>query len=73
MTKSGTIRVGIGGWTFEPWDGTFYPDGLAKKRQLEHASRALRVIEVNGTYYSTQKPKPSPNGRPRSPTTSSSP
>lgn len=57
MTKSGTIRVGIGGWTFEPWDGTFYPDGLAKKRQLEHASRALRVIEVNGTYYSTQKPE----------------
>ncbi|OQP88468.1 hypothetical protein BTR14_01650 [Rhizobium rhizosphaerae] len=57
MTKSGTIRVGIGGWTYDPWDESFYPAGLAKKRQLEHASRALKVIEVNGTYYSSQKPE----------------
>lgn len=57
MTKSGTIRAGIGGWTFEPWEGTFYPDALAKKRQLEYASRQLRAIEVNGTYYSSQKPE----------------
>lgn len=53
---AGTIRTGIGGWTFEPWEGTFYPDKLAKKRQLEHASRELTAIEVNGTYYSSQKP-----------------
>ncbi len=57
MTKSGKIRVGIGGWTFEPWEGTFYPDMLSKKRQLEHASKELRTIEVNGTYYSSQKPE----------------
>lgn len=57
MSKSGTIRTGIGGWTFEPWEGTFYPDKLAKKRQLEYASSKLSVIEVNGTYYGSQKPE----------------
>ncbi|MBB4954010.1 uncharacterized protein YecE (DUF72 family) [Agrobacterium vitis] len=53
---TGKIRTGIGGWTFEPWEGTFYPEKLAKKRQLEFASRQLTAIEVNGTYYSSQKP-----------------
>ncbi|MFA7416352.1 MAG: DUF72 domain-containing protein [Rhizobium sp.] len=57
MTQSGTIRTGIGGWTFDPWEGTFYPDALPKRRQLEHASRQLTAIEVNGTYYSSQKPE----------------
>ena len=57
MSTSGTIRTGIGGWTFEPWEGTFYPEKLPKKRQLEHASRQLTAIEVNGTYYSSQKPE----------------
>ena len=51
-----SIRVGIGGWTYEPWRGTFFPEGLAHKRELEYASRALTAIEVNGTYYSSQKP-----------------
>lgn len=51
------IRVGIGGWTFEPWRGTFYPKGLAKTRELEHASRALTTIEINSTFYSAQKPE----------------
>jgi uncharacterized protein YecE (DUF72 family) len=46
----------MGGWTFEPWEGTFYPDRLAKAKQLHHASRQVRTIEVNGTYYSTFKP-----------------
>ncbi|WP_309086255.1 DUF72 domain-containing protein [Chelativorans sp.] len=54
--QSGTIRAGIGGWTFEPWEGTFYPDDLPKKRQLEYASRQMPTIEINGTYYSTFKP-----------------
>jgi len=49
---SGTIRAGMGGWTFEPWEGTFYPDKLSKKKQLEFASRQVPTIEVNGTYYS---------------------
>ena len=50
------IRVGIGGWTFEPWRGVFYPEGLAHARELGFASRALTAIEINGTYYSTFKP-----------------
>ena len=50
------IRVGIGGWTFEPWRGSFYPAGLAHAHELAHASRHLTAIEVNGTYYSSQKP-----------------
>ena len=49
------IYVGIGGWTFEPWRGTFYPDDLTQKRELEYASRQLTSIEINGTYYGTQK------------------
>jgi uncharacterized protein YecE (DUF72 family) len=53
---SGAIRVGVGGWTFEPWRGVFYPGGLSQKRELEFASRALTSIEINGTYYSTFKP-----------------
>jgi len=53
MTK---IRVGIGGWTYEPWRGTFYPEKWAVKRELEYASRQLTAIEINGTYYSGFKP-----------------
>jgi len=53
---TGAIRAGIGGWTFEPWRGVFYPEGLTQKRELEFASRALTSIEINGTYYSTFKP-----------------
>ena len=50
------IRVGIGGWDFEPWRGTFYPEGLAKTKQLRFASEHLTAIEINSTYYSSQKP-----------------
>jgi len=51
------IRVGIGGWVFKPWRGTFYPQGLAQARELEHASRAVTSIEINGTFYGSQKPE----------------
>jgi uncharacterized protein YecE (DUF72 family) len=51
-----SIHVGIGGWTYEPWRGVFYPEGLPHKRELEFASRHLSSIEINGTYYSTFKP-----------------
>ena len=51
------IRVGIGGWTYEPWRETFYPDKLPARRELEHASRQVTAIEVNGTYYSTMTAK----------------
>ena len=50
------IRVGVGGWTFEPWRDNFFPAGWPHSRELEYASRKLSAIEVNGTYYSSQKP-----------------
>ena len=56
MPDAGKIRCGIGGWTFEPWRGVFYPQGLSQKRELEYASRQLTAIEINGTYYSSFKP-----------------
>ena len=55
-TTAGIIRVGVGGWTYEPWRGTFYPKDLPQKRELEHASRQFSSIEINGTYYGSQKP-----------------
>ncbi|MEH3122667.1 MAG: DUF72 domain-containing protein [Sphingomonas phyllosphaerae] len=55
MTAS-SIRVGIGGWTYEPWRGSFYPDKWPQKRELEYASRHVTAIEVNGTFYSSFKP-----------------
>jgi uncharacterized protein YecE (DUF72 family) len=53
----GVIRAGIGGWTFEPWRGVFYPDGLKQADELAYASRRLTTIEINSTYYSSQKPE----------------
>jgi uncharacterized protein YecE (DUF72 family) len=56
MSGRGTIRAGIGGWTFEPWRGVFYPDKLPHAKELGFASRALTSIEINGTYYRSQTP-----------------
>lgn len=53
----GRIRIGIGGWTFPPWRGTFYPPDLPQKRELEFASRQFRAIEINATFYGRQSPK----------------
>ena len=55
--RASRIRVGVGGWTYEPWRGPFYPEGLPQKRELEYASRKLTSIEINGTYYGSQKPE----------------
>lgn len=55
-TPAPRIRVGIGGWTYAPWRNDFYPSGLARKRELEFASRQLTTIEINGTWYGAQKP-----------------
>ncbi len=57
QNASRNIRIGIGGWTFGPWRGPFYPDGLAHKRELEFAAGRLTSIEVNGTFYGSQKPE----------------
>jgi uncharacterized protein YecE (DUF72 family) len=54
--RRGDVFIGIGGWTFEPWRGVFYPDGLPHAKELEYASRHLTSIEINGTYYRTQTP-----------------
>jgi uncharacterized protein YecE (DUF72 family) len=57
MTKrQGNIYVGIGGWTYEPWRGVFYPRGLPHARELGYAGERLTSIEVNGTFYRTQTP-----------------
>jgi uncharacterized protein YecE (DUF72 family) len=56
LERQTMIRVGIGGWVFAPWRGEFYPKGLPQARELEHASRKLTSIEINGTFYRTQKP-----------------
>ena len=50
------IRVGIGGWNYAPWRDNFYPAKLVQRRELEYASRQLRAIEINGTFYGAQKP-----------------
>lgn len=54
---TGRVRAGIGGWTFEPWRGVFYPQGLRQADELAYASGRLPVIEINSTYYSSQKPE----------------
>ena len=54
---AGQIHVGIGGWDYDPWRGTFYPPGLPKAKQLHHAARRLTAIEINATYYKLQKPE----------------
>ena len=51
------IRIGIGGWTYEPWRGTFYPDKLPQKRELEYVGQKLTATEINATYYGRQSPK----------------
>jgi uncharacterized protein YecE (DUF72 family) len=51
------IRVGIGGWDYDPWRGSFYPPGLPKAKQLEYASGKLTAIEINATHYKLQKPE----------------
>jgi uncharacterized protein YecE (DUF72 family) len=54
--KTGQIRIGIGGWTFEPWRDNFYPKGLPHAKELAYASERLTSIEVNGTFYRSQTP-----------------
>jgi uncharacterized protein YecE (DUF72 family) len=55
--KAGRIYIGIGGWTFAPWRGVFYPDKLAQAKELAYAASKLTSIEINGTYYGSQKPE----------------
>ena len=54
---AGEIRVGVGGWVFEPWRGVFYPEGLKQADELAYMSRHVTAIEINSTYYGSQKPE----------------
>ncbi|MGE5157987.1 MAG: DUF72 domain-containing protein [Gemmatimonas sp.] len=54
--ESGHIYIGIGGWTFAPWRGVFYPEKWPQAKELEYAASKLTSIEINGTYYGSQKP-----------------
>jgi uncharacterized protein YecE (DUF72 family) len=56
MKPSGDLRIGISGWTYAPWRGTFFPKGVVQKDELAYASRRVNSIEVNGTFYSLQRP-----------------
>jgi len=56
-SSGGRIRIGVGGWTYEPWRGAFYPKDLPQRRELEYAGQKLTSIEINGTYYGSQKPE----------------
>jgi uncharacterized protein YecE (DUF72 family) len=51
------VRIGISGWRYEPWRGQFYPGNLPQRRELEYASRVLSTIEINGSFYSLQRPE----------------
>jgi uncharacterized protein YecE (DUF72 family) len=53
----GEIRIGVGGWTYAPWRGSFYPKDLPQRRELEYASRQFAAIEINATFYGRQSPK----------------
>jgi uncharacterized protein YecE (DUF72 family) len=55
--KTGKIHIGVGGWTFAPWRGVFYPEKLPQARELGYAAAQLTSIEINGTYYGSQKPE----------------
>ncbi len=57
MARHGKIHIGVGGWTYEPWRQTFYPPELRQKDELSWAARQLTAIEINGTFYRTQKPE----------------
>src|SRR6266581_3434724 len=56
MSRSGTVRIGISGWTYGGWRGSFYPPGLRHSDELSYASRQVDTIEINGTHYSLQRP-----------------
>jgi uncharacterized protein YecE (DUF72 family) len=63
--SSAHIYIGIGGWTFEPWRGMFYPEKLVQAKELSYAASKLTSIEINGTYYGSQQRRVFANGRAR--------
>jgi uncharacterized protein YecE (DUF72 family) len=51
------VRIGISGWRYEPWRGVWYPDGLPQRRELEFCGRHFPTVEINGSFYSLQRPE----------------
>jgi uncharacterized protein YecE (DUF72 family) len=56
MAEPGKVRIGISGWTYKPWRGVFYPKDVKQKNELDYASKTFNSIEINGTFYSLQRP-----------------
>src|SRR3990170_311363 len=56
MADSGDIRIGISGWRYGPWRGVFYPEKMPQRRELAFAGETFRAVEINGTFYSLQRP-----------------
>jgi uncharacterized protein YecE (DUF72 family) len=57
LRRMADVRIGISGWRYPPWRGTFYPKGLTQARELEYASGRLNSIEINGSFYALQRPE----------------
>jgi uncharacterized protein YecE (DUF72 family) len=57
MPRQSQIRIGISGWTYPPWRGVFFPKGWPQKRELEYAATQVSSIEINGSFYSLQRPE----------------
>src|ERR1043165_7919545 len=57
VKSSGKVYVGVGSWNFPPWRGVFYPQGLAQAKELSYAASQLTSIEINSTFYGSQKPE----------------
>ena len=55
--STGEVRIGVSGWTYAPWRGNFYPEGLPQKRELSFAASQFNALEINGTFYGMQTPK----------------
>ena len=64
---AGTVRIGISGWTYAPWRKVFYPEGLRQKDELEYAASKMTSIEINGSFYSLQRPESYQGWRERTP------
>jgi len=57
MAKHGRVRIGVSGWRYGPWRGVFYPDGLRQKDELAFLATQFPTVEINGTFYSLQRPE----------------
>ena len=64
---AGRVRVGISGWTYAPWRGTFYPEGLRQRDELSYVAERMSSVEINGSFYALQRPKSYRSWRERTP------